>query len=124
MFLVALDLALDRYASEPEIRGPARRQTQAALRDVLGYFLYRDLERGWRVTSPNLEQCGLLIFEYEGIEDEEGILHDKELWASPDLHPALREASNEQRREVFLALLDHLRRGLAIKTEALEPFWQ
>jgi ATP-dependent helicase YprA (DUF1998 family) len=120
----ALDLSLDQYASEPEVRGPARQQTQAALRDVLNYYLYRDLERGWRVTSPNLEQCGLLLFEYEGIEGADGILADKDIWAAPDLHPALREATAEQRRECILALLDQLRRSLAIKTETLEPIWQ
>ena len=38
----------------------ARPRPTRALRDVLGYRLYRDLKRGWRVTSPNLEQCGLL----------------------------------------------------------------
>ncbi len=120
----ALDLPFELYASGPEVRGPAKQQTQAAMRDVLGYFLCRDLERGWRVTSPNLEQCGLLTFEYEGLDGEDGVLQDTEAWQAEELHPALREATTEQRRDVILALLDHLRRNLAIKTDALEQLWQ
>ena len=40
-----------------------------ALREVIGYRLYRDLKRGWRVTSPNLEQCGLLEIRYPVLEE-------------------------------------------------------
>ena len=39
-------------------------ETERALREVLGYRIYRDLKRGWRITSPNLEQCGLLEIGY------------------------------------------------------------
>ena len=38
--------------------------TERSLRNVLGYRLYYDLRRGWRITSPNLEQCGLLEIGY------------------------------------------------------------
>ena len=48
-------------------RRPSSRQEinlKRAFREVIGYRLYRDLKRGWRVTSPNLEQCGLLEIRY------------------------------------------------------------
>lgn len=121
----ALDLPTEQYASSPdEIRGPALKQTQAALRQVLQYYLYRDLERGWRLTSPNLEQCGLLKFEYEGIEGPDGLLADSPLWERDKTHSVLQTASTDQRRQIIIAVLDHLRRSLAIKVDALERIWQ
>jgi len=120
----SLDLPLDQYASDAEVRGPARKQTEAALRQVLSYYLYRDLERGWRVTSPNLEQCDLVRFEYDGIEGDDGVLAADDLWQASDLHSSLREASKEQRQRIIRVLLDHLRRSIAIKVDALDREWQ
>ena len=78
----AMNPRFEDYAADPEVRGPARQSTQDALRRVLEYFLYRDLERGWRVTAPNLEDCGLLRFEYEGLDGEDSLLAETELWES------------------------------------------
>jgi hypothetical protein len=50
----ALNLPLSLYAVDPDVRYQAKADTERALKDVLGYRLYRDLRRGWRVTSPNL----------------------------------------------------------------------
>src|SRR5690606_6521954 len=61
----ALGLAPEHYASNPEARFMAEIQTKRALRDVVGYRLYRDLKRGWRVVAPNLEQAGLLEIQYQ-----------------------------------------------------------
>ncbi len=114
-----LDLPLELYA-DPELRGPARRQAEAALRLVLDYFAYRDLQRGWRVTSPNLEQCGLLEIEYDGVEE---FVNDESVW-SGDLHESLLMASKDDRERIVVTLLDHLRRSLAIKVECLEQIGQ
>ena len=76
----AMNPRFDDYAADPDVRGPARQGTEDALRRSLEYFLYRDLERGWRVTAPNLEDCGLLRFEYEGLHGADGLLAEKELW--------------------------------------------
>ena len=54
----AMQLRFDEYAADPEVRGPAKSATHDALRRVMDYYLYRDLQRGWRVTAPNLEDCG------------------------------------------------------------------
>src|SRR5439155_18650882 len=64
----ALDLPLDLYAADPSVRFQALEETKRALRNVLGYRLYRDLKRGWRITSPNLEQCGLLEIRYQSLD--------------------------------------------------------
>lgn len=122
----AMNLPLDSYAGDPEIRGAALEETKKALRSVLRYYIYRDLERGWRITSPNLEQCGLLTIDYLGLAD---LAADLEFWNKPlknkragtaELsHRALVEATPEQREHVIRVLLDHLRRSLTIKEDAL-----
>lgn len=112
----SLNLPVDLYANDPELRGPALEETRRALRSVLTYFLYRDLERGWRVTSPNLEQCGLLKFDYVGVDELAG---DQTYWQEKNAHGALVAASPEQRATIIRVLLDHLRRSLAIKQDAL-----
>ena len=38
------------------------------LRDVVGYRVYRDLRRGWRINAPNLEQCGLIEIDYAELD--------------------------------------------------------
>src|SRR5262249_27020206 len=76
----AMQLRFDEYAADPEVRGPARNATQDALRRVIDYYLYRDLQRGWRVTAPNLEDCGLRTFDYEGPTSDAGLLGQAELW--------------------------------------------
>jgi ATP-dependent helicase YprA (DUF1998 family)/very-short-patch-repair endonuclease len=112
----SLDLPLEAYAENPEIDFQAIiDHTNKALRDVLGYHLYLDLRRGWRVTSPNLEQCGLLDIDYLGLTE----LAEKErVWANA--HPALASASSQSRYEILKVLLDTMRRELAIYVRYLD----
>jgi ATP-dependent helicase YprA (DUF1998 family) len=116
----ALALPFDQYAVDPELRFQARTDTERTLRDVLGYRLYLDLRRGWRITSPNLEQCGLLRIEYGSLDE---LCEAEDVWAKC-LHPALVGASPAQRRAVSHVLLDWLRRELAIKVDFLEEGFQ
>jgi superfamily II DNA/RNA helicase/very-short-patch-repair endonuclease len=111
-----LNLPLYLYAVEPEVKYQALKDTEAALRDILGYRVYRDLERGWRITAPNLEQCGLLVIKYQSLEDLCATQSD---WN--DTHPALLSASPETRVKIAKTLLDFMRRSLAIKVDYLEP---
>lgn len=60
----AIALPFASYSKDPDLKFQAKLQTERAFRDVIGYRLYHDLRRGWRVTSPNLEQCGLLEINY------------------------------------------------------------
>ena len=60
----ALNLPLESFATNPHVQFQALTETQKALRNVLAFRIYRDLKRGWRITSPNLEQCGLLEIKY------------------------------------------------------------
>jgi len=115
----ALDLPLERYASNPSARFRARADTDAALRGVLGYRLYRDLERGWRVTSPNLEQCGLLRISYDSLDE---VCAAEDVWQGE--HAALVGANPETRAKVARVLLDDMRRRLAVKVDYLDYGFQ
>ena len=130
----AMQLRFDEYAADPEVRGPAKNATDDALRRVIDYHLYRDLQRGWRVTAPNLEDCGLLVFHYQGLKGKDGLLEETELWETgftirPDRGseefietPApLRSCPLELREELIHTLLDVLRRSLAVKVDVLDP---
>lgn len=129
----AMQLRFDEYAADPEVRGPARAATHDALRRVIAYYLYRDLQRGWRVTAPNLEDCGLLHFAYDGLFGSEGLLGEANLWSSGftakerdrdrfiEIPGVLRDCPLESREEVIRTLLDVLRRALAVKVDVLDP---
>lgn len=115
----ALALPLELYASEPDVRFRALDETKKALRHVLGYRLYRDLRRGWRIMSPNLEQCGLLQIDYLSLDE---LCAAEDLWAGR--HPALASASPATRANVAKTLLDYMRRELAIKVDYLDAGFQ
>ncbi|MFG3199811.1 protein kinase [Streptomyces sp. NPDC048208] len=88
------------------------RRAVKAFRDVIGYRLYRDLERGWRITMPNLEQTGLLRIDYE---DLGWLAAADERWQST--HAVLRDADPALREEIARTLLDFMRRALAIDVQ-------
>ena len=115
----ALALPLELYATDPGVRFQALDDTKKALRHVLGYRLYRDLRRGWRIMSPNLEQCGLLQIDYLSLDE---LCHAEDIWA--DLHPALASASPSTRAKIAKTLLDYMRRELAIKVDYLDSDFQ
>ena len=133
----ALKLPLKDYAADPEVRGPALNATHDALRRVIDYYLYRDLQRGWRVTAPNLEDCGLLRFAYAGLSGADGLLEETELWATGfkialdrktdqfvETPAPLRACPSAVREELLCTLLDVLRRALAIKVAVLDDAQQ
>ncbi len=130
----ALSLGFDDYAADPDVRGPARNATNEALRRVIDYHLYRDLQMGWRVTAPNLEDCGLLRFDYEGLTGDDGLFGEQELWDRGftirvnretdrfvETPAALRLCPAAVREEILRTLLDVLRRSLAVKVDVLDP---
>jgi very-short-patch-repair endonuclease len=115
----ALNLPFSAYAKDPDVKFLARTDTERAFRDVLGYRLYRDLKRGWRVMSPNLEQCGLLEIRYKSLED---LAADPETWKSLD--PVLAGLPPAARQSILKTMLDFMRRELAITVEFLDPHRQ
>ena len=111
----ALSLPFADYASEPMARFQTQRETERTLQQVLAYRVYRDLRRGWRISLPNLEQCGLLRVDYESLEE---VCAADDVWAG--YHPALAGAAPATRVKIARVLLDFLRRELAIKVEYLD----
>jgi ATP-dependent helicase YprA (DUF1998 family) len=115
----ALLLPLELYAVNPEVEFGARKEVGRTLRDALAYRVYRDLERGWRITAPNLEQSGLLEIRYESLDELCAASH---VWQ--DAHPVLAGAAPKVREETCRVLLDLMRRGLAISVDYLDTDWQ
>ncbi|MCE6993282.1 protein kinase [Saccharothrix sp. S26] len=109
----ALGLVPADYAKGADKLAPALRSRAAkTLQDVIAFRLYLDLQRGWRVTMPNLEQTGLLEIRYEGLDWLTG---SDEQWV--DTHPSIRDTEPDRRAEILRTLLDHLRRNLAIDVQ-------
>ncbi|MER7271172.1 DEAD/DEAH box helicase [Micromonospora carbonacea] len=109
----ALGLRLTEFAHRPEARY-GKEETWRALREVVNYRLYLDLERGWRVTMPNLEQTGLLRVGYRYLDE---VAADQEIWERS--HHLLRDDNPEHRYEIAATLLDEMRRNLAIDVRCL-----
>ncbi|MFJ6408523.1 protein kinase [Streptomyces hydrogenans] len=107
-----MGLSPREYAEGAALAPSMERRATKAFRDVVGYRLYRDLERGWRITMPNLEQTGLLRIDYE---DLGWIAARPDRWQST--HAVLRDADPALREEVARTLLDFMRRALAIDVQ-------
>ena len=114
-----LHLDATNYAANPESKGIKAQNTLKTLRDVLGYRLYFDLQRGWRITNPNLEQLKLLEVRYRDLLD---CCQDEEEWRKG--HPLLGSITPERRLKIVHELLDRMRKALCIKTIYLDPNFQ
>lgn len=110
----ALDLPMTSFAQNPSVKFSQRDNVKRALRQVLAYRIYADLERGWRVTMPNLEQTGLLRFGYLDLKE---IAADDECWQNA--HHVLRDDDPEHRAEIGHIVLDEMRRALAVDIDVL-----
>lgn len=109
----ALGLQMRDFAQSPDAKFRARKDAERALRSVVEYQLYVDLQRGWRVTMPNLEQTGLVKVTYRDLSE---LAADDESWAGTYL---LDQISAEQREELGQILLDELRRVRAVEVDCL-----
>jgi superfamily II DNA/RNA helicase len=112
--LDSLGLTVADYAQNPGVKFGQREQVQAAMRRVLAYRIYADLERGWRVTMPNLEQTGLLRFGYVDVPD---IAAEGSCW--DDTGPILHGDTPDHRAQLMQVVLDEMRRSLAVEADVL-----
>ena len=102
------------FAPGPDAKFGAKADAERALRGVVEYQLYVDLQRGWRVTMPNLEQTGLLKVDLPRparARRRRGVLGGH-LPAGPDQPPSSAQ-------ELGRILLDELRRVRAIDVDCL-----
>jgi Lhr-like helicase len=100
---------------EPGLKGFNFLEAEKTLKEVLAYRIWFDQRRGWRYTNPNLEQLGLVDVEYLGLD---ALIADEEEMAKAG--PILAAAPIEVRRDVYLAVLDHLRKWMAIRSVVLD----
>lgn len=114
----AIELDQDEYAKETAPAGERRRRNEQALKEVLVYRVYEDLERGWRITLPNLEQCGLVRVDYRGLEEACTL---DELWTG---HPWLRDLPPREREALVRPILDYMRENRAVNADVLHPHHQ
>lgn len=110
----ALHLEMQDFAANPVAKFSARESAYKALRSVIEYRIYTDLQRGWRITMPNLEQTGLLRVDYVDLPE---IAADESIWSS--CFPALRDAPADLRKELAEILLHEMRRVLAVDVDCL-----
>ncbi|MET7309249.1 DEAD/DEAH box helicase [Streptomyces sp. NPDC005571] len=109
--VAAMGLSRHEYAANPTEVEPLAEVTLEALAAVAEYRLFTDLERGWRVTMPNLEQTGLLGLEYAGLAEIAG---EEERWK--ESADPLRTATPDVRANLAKVLMDELRRQRAVDT--------
>ncbi|GIW10805.1 MAG: DEAD/DEAH box helicase [Dehalococcoidia bacterium] len=109
----ALDPRPEDFMKDPVQYGPGYQRARTVMVELLTYRAFEDLRRAWRVAQPNLEQIGLLRISYDGLED---LVNDEALWSGS---PVLAAIEPERRRNVLVALLNHLRSLLAIDAECL-----
>ena len=103
------------YSQTPEARFAAAQNVDKAFRDLIEYLIYKDLRRGWRIVSPNLEQCDLLKFDYESLDE---ICNADDMWKDCGL---LTSATPRDRETASKLLLDFLRSHLAISIACFDP---
>ena len=99
-------------------KGQLKRKIEETMRNMLGYRLFYDLRRGWRINNPNLEQLGILKIDYLDLDE---IVNDEEEWEEAPTF--IKEAAPEIKRKALKTLLDTMRQGLAIKTRYLDPLF-
>ncbi|MEU6096213.1 protein kinase [Streptomyces sp. NPDC047079] len=105
----ALGITPVDYTGEHDLPPTLAKSAAKTLRDVVAFRLYLDLERGWRITMPNLEQTGLLEIDYA---DLRWVADKQDRWAHT--HAVLRDADPDLRAEIMKVLLNEMRRSLAI----------
>ena len=117
------------YLFDPGMFGPALTKAQEKVRFFLGYRLFEDLGREWRYRNPNLEQLGLLQFDFLGLDE---LIGHSEVWNATD--PMFRGLEGglalflklpiETRRQFVFAVLTALRKQKSISTKYFDKVEQ
>lgn len=109
----AIGLPFLDYAnrSEEPPLATLRRNYDQCFQNFLFYRAIADLRRSWRIILPNLEQCGLLVIEYQDLPE---IAAADAFWEDTLL---LRDLDHASRGEFLTTLLDFFRLEYAIHSE-------
>ena len=105
----------DDWMLDPNMRGFQNKQdAMEAITNVLSHRVWGDLKKGWRFTNPNLEDVGLLVVGFPGLDE---LAEDNELFADDQF---LASASPDARKRAFDILFTHMRKALAVGAEMLD----
>ena len=99
---------------EPDLKGANLLGAERTMREGLTHRFWIDQRRGWRYTNPNLEQLGLIEARYLSLED---LVQDN---GEFETSPLLRASSRDERSAALRAVLDFMRKGLAVECDALD----
>jgi Lhr-like helicase len=100
---------------DPEAKGVGLLGAERALSKVLAYRIWTDQRRGWRYTNPNLEELKLVSAKYAGLED---LVADEQAFSRLQTQ-GLPIPNVDKRGKILTILLDTLRKGLAVTSDAL-----
>ncbi len=103
------------WMADPEVRGLAPRDAEETLARILSHRVWADQRRGWRFTNPNLEELRLVRPTYRSLDE---LAEDDSAFAGGD--PRLASASPALRARAITLVLETMRKGLAVATEALD----
>ena len=104
----------EEWLQNPRLKGGARESAAILLGSALQHRFWIDQKRAWRVSSPNLEQLGLIEARYSWFE--EAVRDDEEFHANH----LLRNATPAERGYALKTVLDFMRIGLALKSPEVE----
>ena len=75
------------YSTTPDAKFGAADEANRAFQQTMSHHIHADLQRGWRFTSPNLEQTGQMLITYNYVNE---IAADETVWSMS--HASLQEA--------------------------------
>ena len=78
----AMSLTPADYSTSPEAKFGAADEANRAFQQTMSHHIHADLQRGWRFTSPNLEQTGQMKINYRYVND---IANDEPTWSTSNL---------------------------------------
>jgi superfamily II DNA/RNA helicase len=106
-----LGLRQEQFSRNPGSFPKAIQDNEQALNHYVMYRLLEDLERSWRVTLPNLEQCALLQLKYKNLQENAE-------WDQGWKQVPLVSLMNVSERIEFLSeVLQYIRKGFAISSK-------
>jgi superfamily II DNA/RNA helicase len=111
-----MGLSQSEYAEQAAEYGVGKQRNERIFEQLIEYRLYEDLRRGWRIVQPNLEQCGLLEIEYDGLAV---LCDDRSVWEKHP-HHLLLQANPQQKYTIVKTFLDYLRKQLVIDAKLLQ----
>ena len=110
------------YLVDPGLFGPALTKAREKVKFYLGYRLFEDLGREWRYRNPNLEQLGLLSFDFLGLDE---LVSHADVWNPSADHfnglgvglSLFLSLQPVKRREFIVAVLTALRKLKSVSSK-------